>query len=303
MKRILIKYIAILSAALLVSACEWEPPMFDSSNSFVAFPSSSSLTGEVGDVIGIPVVVTADLSAPSVSVTFEFDEASDAVEGEHFNLVNSSKTLDVSEGWGYDYIWIEPIDNDLFTGNLSLIINLTSNTQDYPFGVIKSHTLTIIDDEHPLGNWIGTYSVVALSYGNPGAWDEAWTVVSSAVPGDVESLSMVIDAGSGGGVPFKVTMDTEEMTITIGAGTEVGELYGWGPTAIYLGDYTYVDPESPVVGSIEEDGTIRIDELAMILTDYGFSGGYWDAFNTTWTLSKKKAARASKPVDKFKLQH
>jgi hypothetical protein len=276
--------------------------MFDSADSFIAYPVASSLTGEAGGMFGIPVVITADLSAPAVSVTFEFDESSTAIEGEHFNLVNSSNTLDVSEGWGYDTIWIDPIDNDLFTGNLDLVINLVSNTQGYPFGVIKSHTLTIIDDEHPLGNWIGTYSVEALSYGNPGIWDEAWTVSSSAVPGDVESLSMVIDAGSGGGIPFLVKLDTDAMTITIGAGTEVGELYGWGPTAIHLGDYSYVDPESPVVGSIEADGTIRIDELAMILTDYGFTGGYWDAFNTTWTKSKKKAAKTSRPLDKFKLQ-
>ena len=36
---------------------------------------------------------------------------------------------------------------------------------------------------------------------------------------------MVIDAGNGGGIPFLVSIDTEEMTITIGAGTDVGDLY------------------------------------------------------------------------------
>ena len=276
--------------------------MFDTADTFIAFTASSSMAAEPGGMVGIPVMVTAESSAPAVSVSFDFDEASEAVEGEHFNLVNSSNTLDISDGWGFDTIWIEPIDNDVFTGNLSLIINLTSNTQDYPFGVTSSHTLTILDNEHPLGNWIGTYSVVALSYGNPGPWDESWTVSSSAVPGDVESLSMVINAGNGGGTPFLVKIDTEAMTITIGAGTEAGNLYGYGPTAMYVGDYATIDIESPVVGTIEADGTIKIDKIAMILTDYGFSGGYWDAFNTTWTLNVKKAAPASTPVDKFKLQ-
>lgn len=302
MKRILIKYIAILSAALLVSSCEWEPPLFDSANSFIAFPSSSSLTGEAGGVIGIPVVVTADLSAPSVSVTFEFDEASDAVEGEHFNLINSSNTLDVSEGWGYDTIWIEPIDNDIFTGNLSLIINLTSNSQSYPFGVIKSHSLTIIDDEHPLGKWIGTYSVEALSYGNPGVWDESWIVTTDVVDGDISSLSITIlstDYG-GPGEAFLATIDPEEMTITIAPGTEVGDIYGNGSTQWYVGDFSYIDTDSPIVGTVEEDGTIKIDEIAAWLSDFSY---YWDAFNTTWTLSNKKATRASTPADKFKLQH
>lgn len=301
MKRIIIKYFTILSAVLLVSSCEWNPPTFDSADSFVSFTASASVVAEQGGMIGIPVIVTTGSSAPAVSVTFDFDEASAAVEGEHFSLVNASNTLEI-DGWGYDTIWIQPIDNDIFTGTLPLIINLTSNTQNYPFGVTKSHTLSIIDNEHPLGNWIGTYSVVALSYGNPGSWDEFWTVTSSAVDGDVESLEMVIDAGNGGGIPFLVGIDIEEMTISIGAGTDVGDLYGYGPTAMHVGDFSFVDPDATVVGSIEADGTIKIDELAMILTDYGFDGGYWDAFNTTWTLSGKKAAKVSPTVDKLKLQ-
>jgi hypothetical protein len=300
MKRIILKYFAILSAVLLVSSCTWDPPMFDSADSFIAFPVSSSTVGEAGGVVGIPVIVTADLSAPSVSVTFEFDEASDAIEGEHFNLVNSSNTLDITEGWGYDTIWIEPINNDIFTGNLALIINLTSNTQSYPFGVNSSHSVTIVDDEHPLGQWIGTYSVTALSYGNPGTWDEAWTVETSAVPGDVESLSMVIDAGYGvSGSAFLVKLDTDAMTITIGPGTDAGNIYDYGPTLMYVGDYSFLDTESEIVGTIVADGTILIDQIAMYLTDYSY---YWDAFNTTWTKTGKKAASAVSPVDKFKLQ-
>jgi hypothetical protein len=303
MKRIIIKYFAILSAVLLVSSCEWNPPTFDSADSFIAFTASASAGAEQGGVIGIPVLVTSVAGQPAVSVTFDFDEASVAIEGEDFTLVNSSNTLDYSNGAGYDTIWIQPIDNDVFTGTVPLIINLTSNTQSYAFGVTKSHTLNIIDDEHPLGVWIGTYSVVALSYGNPGTWDESWTVVTSAVPGDSESLSMIINTGNGGGVSFLASFDIEEMTITIGAGTEAGELYGYGPTAMYVGDWATLDIESPVVGTIEADGTIKIDKIAMILTDYGFSGGYWDAFNTTWTLAGKKAVRVYPPVDKFMLQH
>jgi hypothetical protein len=184
---------------------------------------------------------------------------------------------------------IELIDNDIFEGNKLINVVLQSNSQNYQFGAIASNALTIIDDEHPLKNWIGTYSVEALSYGNPGSWDEAWTVTTSAVDGDVESLAMVMNTGGGAGTTFLGTFNTDEMTITFAPGTDVGNVYGYGPTLMYVGDFSYLDDVSSVVGTIDDDGTIMIDELAMFLPDLYANGYYWDAFNTTWTKTGKKA--------------
>jgi hypothetical protein len=103
--------------------------------------------------------------------------------------------------------------------------------------------VTFIDDEHPLKNWIGTYSVAAASYGNPGAWDEAWTATTESVEGDLSSLSITINTGSGGGTSFLATLDTDDMTITIAPGTDVGDVYGYGSTLWYVGDYSYIDTE------------------------------------------------------------
>ena len=72
------KYIALFFAVFMVSSCEWTPPMFDSADSFIAFPSSSSAVAEQGGMIGIPVLVTADMTAPGVTITFDFDESGDA---------------------------------------------------------------------------------------------------------------------------------------------------------------------------------------------------------------------------------
>ena len=49
---------------------------------------------------------------------------------------------------------------------------------------------------------------------------------------------------------------------------------------------------SDIVGTINPDGTILIDQLAVYLAWYAY---YWDAFNTTWTKSTKKAAGAIVP--------
>ncbi len=297
MKNILYRITFVLAAVTLLISCEADYVLFDSSKNFVAFPAKSTAVLEQGGEVDIEVYVVALDGAPAVNVTFDFDVTgidAPAVEGVDFTLVNSSKTLDFPDGAGYATITIQPIDNDEFSGNKMVNIMLTGNSQDYQFGANVSNAVTIVDDEHPLKAWIGTYAVEALSYGNPGGWDEAWSVDVSTVPGELEKLQILIDAGSGGGEPFLAAFDTEAMTITIDPGTEAGDLYGYGSTTMYVGDYASLDTEAPIVGSISEDGTIMIDELTMILTDYGFEGGLWDAFNTTWTKTGKKSAPAAK---------
>jgi hypothetical protein len=145
------------------------------------------------------------------------------------------------------------------------------------------------DITHPLQTWLGDYTVEAVSYADPGNWDEAWNVSIGSYAGDLNMLAITIDAGEGGGVPFLASIDTVAMTISIDPATEVGDIYGYGSTTVYVGDYATLDETATIVGTIEEDGTIKIDELTMILTDYGFVDGLWDAFNTTWSPAGKKS--------------
>ena len=142
---------------------------------------------------------------------------------------------------------------------------------------------------HPLQAWIGSYDVDAPSYGNPGAWDEVWTATIAPVAGDVNSLAITIDAGGGGGVPFIAAINTTAMTITIAPGTDAGDLYGYGvSTLMYVGDDAATfDMVADLVGTIDTDGTILIDQLTMAIDDGPW---VWDAFNTTWTPAAKKRA-------------
>ncbi len=293
MKRIIIKYFAILSAVLLVSSCEWNPPTFDSADSFIAFTAAGSAVGEQGGMIGIPVLVTSVAGQPAVSVSFDFDEASVAIEGEDFTLVNSSNTLDYANGAGYDTIWIQPIDNDIFTGNIPLIINLTSNTQDYAFGVTNSHTLTIIDNEHPLGNWIGTFSVSAVDY-----WSyfgpETWTVSTEPDPGDVNNLIVTGIGGYAEQTPITGVVDLEAKTITFSAGAEVGTHADYsGPLAVFLGDEAGNLYEEPIVGEVLDDGSIFVDLLGIKFVGGLNEGLNYGVYETTWTPAKKKAVEVT----------
>ena len=151
---------------------------------------------------------------------------------------------------------------------------------------------------HPLQAWIGSYDVDAQSYGDPVNWDEVWTATVAPVAGDLNSLSITIDAGGGGGVPFTAAIDAGAMTITIAPGTNAGDLYGYGgSTSMYVGDYATLDQVSDIVGTIDPDGTILIDQLTFVIDAGPF---VWDAFNTTWSpaTAKKAASRGANYVSK-----
>ncbi len=244
-------------------------------------------------MIAIPILVTAEASAPAVSVTFDFDESSGAVEGEDFTLVNASNTLDISNGWGYDTIWIQPIDNDVFTGNILLIINLTSNTNNYPFGVTSSHNLTIIDNEHPLGNWIGSFSVAAVDY-----WSyfgpETWTVSTAPDPSDVNNLIVTGIGGYAEQTPITGVVDLDAKTITFSAGAEVGTHADYsGPLAVFLGDEAGNLYEEPIVGEVKDDGSIYVDLLGIKFVGGLNAGLNYGVYETTWTPAKKKAVEVT----------
>jgi len=185
---------------------------------------------------------------------------------------------------GTAYITVTPVDNDVFTGNKSFSIKLTSTSAGYQIGAEKEIVVTLKDNEHPLGIWIGTYSVDAASYGDPGNWDEAWTVVTTPDDADVTKLHLEVTAGGPVGTGVVAVLNKDEMTITIAAGqTFAGDGYGYGDVDIQYGfpDLT-TDSSKELSGTISEDGSIHIDNLATVLT--GANAGYvWDVFNTTWT--------------------
>lgn len=142
---------------------------------------------------------------------------------------------------------------------------------------------------HPLQAWIGDYTINAVSYSDPGNYDEVWAASVAPVAGDLTHLAITIDAGGGGGVPFLAAFDSGSGTITIPSGTDVGDLYGYGSILLYVGDFSNPTPDmvSDIAGTIDPDGTILIDQVAVWFSDYAF---YYDAFNTTWTQSAKKSA-------------
>ena len=280
------KLLYIVMMAVIFTSCKNDPIMFDSSKTFVAFTSSTASVVENENALDIQVMVASLPGSPAVSVNYEVRTegiANPAVEGTDFTIV-SAGSVDFPDGSGMANITIHPIDNDLFTGNKSFELVLTSNSKNYPTGAENVITVILKDNEHPLAKWIGTYNVAAVSYYSPGAYDEAWSVTTEADPDDVNKL-IITGVGAPGSGPIKATINLEEMSITLAPGQILGDVYGAGNIVVYKGTDAGDDviKEDPLIGVIENDGTIKIDLWGELITDGQYAGYLWDVFNTTWT--------------------
>jgi len=300
MKRLFLKSNLMLVAIIsLVTACEQDIIMFDSSMNLVGFTASETAINEsLGEPYPVSVYFGASLGTPATTVTLSVDTigfgTSGAVEGKDFTI--SSKSVSVEAG-GEASVNISPINNNIFTGNKKFHLVISSTSDNSRISAQKSYVVTIADDEHPLKQWIGTYTVRAVSYGNPGGWDEAWTVLTSAVEGKLNQLA-ITGLGDGSTEPLIATIDKEALTISIEGAQDLGAAYGQdnGAVKLYYGTaellaQVYAGEEVTstmlstasrikITGTLEADGTIHLDKMAMILTEYDWC---WDVFDTTWT--------------------
>jgi hypothetical protein len=276
-------FIIIVGLILIFSSCERDKILFDESMTFVSFDKATVNIPEEGGPVKIAVKLSGLSGTEGTSVSYEVSTEGfeNPASGSDYSIAESEITF---PGEGIAYLTVTPVDNDVFTGDKSFKIKLTSVSKGYLIGAEKEVTIVIKDNEHPLAAWIGTYDVAAASYGDPGNWDEAWVVTTEPDPSDVNRLVMTgIGAPSGEAIYAVINMD--EMTVTIKAGqTLAGDVYGYGDMAIVYGtpDFDF-DSGADIVGTITADGNMQIDNWGHLMTgDYAIYG-LWDVFNTTWT--------------------
>lgn len=269
MKKLNILLVLFLLGVSLFTSCEKDADDDKySGDPIIAFESASGAISESANgTLAIPVFM-AKTSEVGGTVNFIFDIegiANPAIEGEDFTLVNTSKTLSFAAGEYYAYIEIMPINNDLYEGNKSVNVVLTSGSAGAIIGYDNGgsnveYAFSIIDDEHPLATWIGSYSVAAASQGNPGSWDEAWTVTTS--PDEADASILIMKGIAGSTLELITEIDLDAMTITIEAGQVMEDYnYGnYGPIGIFSGTYAGgVVSGQALTGTVSNDGTIIID--------------------------------------------
>lgn len=297
MKKYIYKLSLILVALVFITGCQKEYPLiFDGSTKVLGFSKTTQVikendpSGEVKIYLG----GVSDVAATDVTVEVSVEGfAKPAVEGTDFTI--ASKT--VSVGVGETAFTITPIDNSVFQGDKQFKLLIKSNSKSYPVSAQNTVTITLVDDEHPLKAWIGTYKVAAASYGDPGNWDELWTVTTSPVPGKIDQLSFV-GLGNGSTIPVIATLNKVANTISFKSAQPMGPAYGSGNGAVslYFGTTDILERLAAqaevtpailtaaasvnITGTLNPNGNIMADKFGMILTDYDWC---WDVFNTTWT--------------------
>ena len=286
--------ILVIGAILMVSCNLNEAPIFDDSEAFVAFRSSElSLGEEKTDTIKIPVLLTS-LAGLSSSVDFEIvTDGATAIEGKHFKVLNTSKTLNFTKDTPTQNILVKTIDNSTFDGDVSFSIKL-NDPGDVNLGASKVINVKINDDEHPLLLILGSLTAKGTSYYN-GA--EEWTVVFDKDASDLKKvwIKNFVNGGSSASSPIYgvVNDDKTEIKIPVGQVIAVSTSY---PKITLRGFYgPDGDEEIPTGGSIT--GTIAPDGQITFLDEFGSyvwtnedmtaGAGWYNVFKAGVTLKKQ----------------
>ncbi len=253
-----------LAALTLVSCVKNEQPTFDDSNAFVAIQqSSASVNEQATESLKIPVMLTS-LNGVEGSVDFaiEADETAGAIEGTHYTLVNSSKTLNFTKDAPTQYIELKTIDNDTFGGDVKLTITLT-NPQGAILGANKACKVTISDNEHPLSLILGSFHCVGES-GFGGDLDWELTIEKDASDLNKVWISNLVPGGSGMSVYATVSEDKTTLSIPVGQDIYSTSSYDCKIRAFYGHDgEEEITAGGTITGTIAADGTITIAD------DYG----------------------------------
>lgn len=236
------KYIAgILLSGGFFAACDSlnEPISFKNSDSFVAFNGenmavSESENGNVMEV-KIPVMVVTAGPRSGITVEYELDAQSTAKENVDFKIMNESRTIDFKEGFGTEYIVIQTVNDDSFTGTREIKFNLKANNANLNWGAEKSFTVSIKDDDHPYGWLLGKYTLSGIEIR---AGQGEWPAEISAVDGDITLFDVVGLASVGPyAAPFnnttavKAKLDPETMTLKFQTG-QMMTSWGYGPVRL-----------------------------------------------------------------------
>lgn len=175
-------------AALSLAACSHVAQY--SGEDFVAFRSSSFSANESAGSIKIPVIAYPQNGNPNTSVSFKVVEKT-AKSGTDFTVEPASGVLNFT-GDSLQYITVNVVDHDgLYTGDLTFNLQIESATNNYTFTHYNTVSVKIVDEDHPLLDLFGTYTMggVVLSEA-PAYQNDSWDMEMSPYDGDVTRVWM-----------------------------------------------------------------------------------------------------------------
>jgi hypothetical protein len=285
------KYILIVMIGVtLFTSCEQEQLLFEESMSAVGFYGSTASVSEYnattdsGGEVVIQFMVTTVSSSPACDITFEVnttDISNPAVEGVDFEVI-SDKTASIGAGGGTYDLKITAINNDDFdsNGDKSFKLKVVSNSLDYNLSSESEMTITIVDDDHPLGWMVGSYAVATTETAN-GSSSHSGSITT--VEGEINKIQIYGMAGAAYGPglidPYYIlgTVSDDFQTVTIAAG-QAWESWGYGSTELQVWEDDNGEGEETdtLTGTITQtDGGVVItfsQQFTFYITDGGNAG-------------------------------
>lgn len=279
------KLIYFVLIIFIFTSCEYEIVKFGEEQYNVAFSAPEAEISETSaDTLMIPVVLARTDDGKSVTVTVTVDtESSTAVENQDFKIISSS-TLTFSQGCGIEYLEITAIDNNQFTGDKILVLEIGDVSVDLAANTATTATVTFVDDEHPLKAFLGTYTV-STSSGYDGVADYSFDITTTTDPVDNTKLWVTgwySDAyGLTIGGSFYVVVDVDAGTVTIPLNQTLDSGYG-------LSELGSDSGLKEAVGTIKEDNSIDFtsfdDYFTITITEGANAGIVFDYYyNMYWT--------------------
>lgn len=285
MKKFNFIYGALAAVVIFFTSCNPNDyPEFDDADAFVAFTSRALSVDETGGSIEVPVLLTSLAGLEGTATIEVVDSLSTAEEGTHYTI-EGSKTLNFTKDAPTQKLTVKVVDNAEFTGDVKLALNITTAT-GVNIGNNVTCTITIVDDEHPLGFLFGTYKTVGES--NFGGTVEG-SVVLVKDDNDINTvwIGNMVPGATSEYVYGIVNEDKTEIKIPVGQVIATSSSY----PLISLEGFAYPDMTSMEAGAsitayIQEDGSIIIyDAYGSCVFDAGGAqlGWYELLLGTVWT--------------------
>lgn len=320
-----LNYILILLVITAFFACKQEDILFTQDMANVGFYGETasmlefdkSLNGK--DELVVQILVTAVKNSPSCDVTFDVDnswyqeingayysiangdttQVNPAVEGVDFTIIGN-KTVTVPDGYGYAPVTIAAIDNNYYDplGNKSFRLKITGNSLGYDVSSESVMTVTIIDDDHPLGWFVGNYDLAATQSFNG---DDQYPVLITTVEGEPDKVKIYGMCGPSYGPlpytedPFYIigTVSQDFSTLTIKAGQKWEDWgYGFGPTIFkaWEDDNANGEEVDNLIGTINTDGGITITFNQA--STFEITSGVYEGLGLQWIYNDDEATNS-----------
>ena len=273
------------ACSMFMASCSNELPEFDDADAFVAFTSKTLSVDETGSSIDVPVLLTSLAGLQGTATIEVVDSLSTAVAGENY-VIEGSMSLNFTKEEPTQNLTIKVIDNGEFTGDLTLTLNIVS-MDGANLGANTTCTVTIVDDEHPLGFLFGSYSAVAESNFGGVTVDGTVYMVKDNSDVNVVWIGNMVPGATTEYVYGIVNDDKTEIKIPVGQTINTQSNY---PT-VTLEGYAYPDMDRMSAGAsitayIQEDGSIVINDAygACVYDASGSQLGWFELLvGSVWT--------------------